>query len=511
MTATGFPVSTLSETGALPAGVTFTPGTGALSGTPALGSVGTYPISFKAANGVGSDATQSFTLTVNKADSTTTVSATPNSSTYGQSVTLTATVVAKSPATGTPTGTVTFMDGATTLGTGPLNGSGVATLTTSALSAGSHNAITAVYGSDGNFNGSTSPVFSQSVSMADSSTTLASSVNPSLFGQSVTFTATVTYGSPAVLAASGCVTFMDGGTTLASNVMLNASGQAAFTTTSLTTGSHGIQANFKDQGAGCNADNNLKNSNGNVTQVVNQPPAITSANSTTFTVGALGSFTVTATGFPAPTLSETGALPSGVTFNASTGVLSGSPAAGTGGAYAITFTAANGIGTNATQNFTLNVNQTSAITSANSTTFTAGTLGSFTVTTTGFPKPSLTKSGSLPSGVSFTDNGNGTASLSGTATSAGSFPITITAHNGVGGDATQIFTLTVNAGALDHLTLSPASATIFAGGSQAYTAAGFDQYDNSLGDVTGTTTFSIAPNGTCSVNSCTAPWLERTP
>ena len=64
--------------------------------------------------------------------------------------------------------------------------------------------------------------------------------------------------------------------------------------------------------------------------------------------------------------------------------------------------------------------------------------------------------------------------------------------------------LTVTAGALDHLALSPASATIAAGGSQAYTAEGRDQYDNSLGDVTSTTTFSIAPNGSCTVATCTA-------
>jgi hypothetical protein len=68
---------------------------------------------------------------------------------------------------------------------------------------------------------------------------------------------------------------MGGGTTLANNVMLNASGQATFTTSSLTSGSHGIQANFKDQGAGCNAGNNLKNSNANLTQVVNKADTTT--------------------------------------------------------------------------------------------------------------------------------------------------------------------------------------------------------------------------------------------
>src|SRR5207237_139701 len=133
------------------------------------------------------------------------------------------------------------------------------------------------------------------------------------------------------------------------------------------------------------------NATQNFTLTVNQAAAITSANNTTFTVGTAGSFTVTATGFPTPTLSETGALPNGVTFNTSTGVLSGTPAAGTAGTYPITFTAANGVGTNATQSFTLTVNQAPAITSANNTTFTVGTAGTFTVTATGSPTPTLSE------------------------------------------------------------------------------------------------------------------------
>ena len=69
--------------------------------------------------------------------------------------------------------------------------------------------------------------------------------------------------------------------------------------------------------------------------------------------------------------------------------------------------------------------------------------------------------------------------------------------------------LSVTAGALDHLVLSPASASITAGGSQAYTAQCVDQYDNSLGDVTATTTFSIAPNGSCTGATCTATAARR--
>ena len=88
------------------------------------------------------------------------------------------------------------------------------------------------------------------------------------------------------------------------------------------------------------------------------------------------------------------------------------------------------------------------ISSANNTTFTAGTAGAFTVTTTGSPTPTLSKTGTLPSGVTFVDNGNGTATLSGTASNTGSYTLTITAHNTPGPDATQIFAFTVAAGTL---------------------------------------------------------------
>ena len=110
-----------------------------------------------------------------------------------------------------------------------------------------------------------------------------------------------------------------------------------------------------------NTTGNVSSTNGGTGNIasasltVNQAPAITSTNSTTFTVGISGSFTVTATGYPAPTFTVTaGNLPSGVTLS-SGGVLSGTPAAGTGGSYPITITAANGISPAATQSFTLTV------------------------------------------------------------------------------------------------------------------------------------------------------------
>ncbi len=98
------------------------------------------------------------------------------------------------------------MDGATTLGTATLS-DGTATFTTSALTAGSHS-ITAVYGGDSNFEGSTSPVLTQTVGKKTPSVKMASSPRPSVYGQPVTMTVTL----PAD--ATGTVTFKDGSTVL---------------------------------------------------------------------------------------------------------------------------------------------------------------------------------------------------------------------------------------------------------------------------------------------------------
>ncbi len=179
-----------------------------------------------------------------------------------------------------------------------------------------------------------------------------------------------------------------------------------------------------------------------------QAPAITSPGSTTFQVAVAASFGVTTSGNPVPTVSESGVLPGGVTFTDNgdgTATLAGTPAAGSGGAYSLTLTAANGIGTDAVQSFTLTVNQPPAITSADHATFTQGAAASFLVTTTGFPAVHLAEAGALPSGVSFVDNGDGTATLAGIPAASGTFVVALTAANGSGGGASQAFTLTVNA------------------------------------------------------------------
>ena len=127
------------------------------------------------------------------------------------------------------------------------------------------------------------------------------------------------------------------------------------------------------------------------TLTVNQAPAVATASSATFTVGSSGTFNVTATGTPTPTLTKTGALPSGVTFvdnHNGTATLSGTPAAGTGGTYAISITAANGVNPDASQAFTLTVNQAPAVTSQpTNQTVTFGQTASFSAAASGSRPP----------------------------------------------------------------------------------------------------------------------------
>ena len=144
-------------------------GTAVLSGgTASLStstlSVGAHSIT-AAYSGDGNDnssTSSALTETINSLIGTTTaLSSSPNPSVHGQKVTFTAAVNAAS-GTGTPTGTVKFLDGSTSLGSATLNSSGVATLTISNLATGSHS-ITAQYGGSANYNGSASAVLTQIV------------------------------------------------------------------------------------------------------------------------------------------------------------------------------------------------------------------------------------------------------------------------------------------------------------------------------------------------------------
>ncbi|MEI6197891.1 MAG: Ig-like domain-containing protein, partial [Verrucomicrobiota bacterium] len=172
------------------------------------------------------------------ATTTTVLASSLNPSTNGNSVTFTATVQTNGVTAAAATGTVTFLDGATTLGTGTVSG-GVAGYTSSTLTAGSHS-ITAVYGGDSNYATSTSSVVSQVVN-ASTTAALISSLNPSGYGNSVTFTATVQTNGATAPAATGTVTFLDGATALGTGTALSG-GISTYATAALAVGSHSITA-----------------------------------------------------------------------------------------------------------------------------------------------------------------------------------------------------------------------------------------------------------------------------
>ncbi|MGH9440940.1 MAG: beta strand repeat-containing protein [Thermoanaerobaculia bacterium] len=140
------------------------------------------------------------------------------------------------------------------------------------------------------------------------------------------------------------------------------------------------------------------------------------------------------------TFSQTGVLPAGMTY--SSGTLSGTPTQS--GAFPITVAATDAAGCAGSRAYTLTIDEPPAITSANSKQFPPSVFTSFTVTTTGFPTGAsmvISESGSLPTGLTFVDNHDGTATISGTPSGTSSFPIVITASNGIAPDATQNFTI----------------------------------------------------------------------
>ncbi len=108
-----------------------------------------------------SNTSSAFNITQGR--TTNVLSASASVITYGQPITISAKISAVAPATGTPTGTVTFRDGATVLGTAMLSSQTASLTVTNRLLAGGHN-LTATFGGDTNFAASTSVVFSLTVS-----------------------------------------------------------------------------------------------------------------------------------------------------------------------------------------------------------------------------------------------------------------------------------------------------------------------------------------------------------
>ncbi len=215
---TGVPVYSSADTPSSPAGSTFPISVSGLNSQ-------NYVVAF--VNG---------TLTIGAELTATTVVASPASTNYGDPVTLTATV-----APGTATGTVQFSVDGTNLGSPVTVTNGTASYMTSTLAVGAHTII-AIYTPDtGNFTGS-SGATTQTVNAASTTTTVASSVDPSAFMQSVTFTATVA-PTAGTSQPTGTVQFSVDGTAVGSPITLS-SGTASFAISTLAVGLHTITAAY---------------------------------------------------------------------------------------------------------------------------------------------------------------------------------------------------------------------------------------------------------------------------
>jgi RHS repeat-associated protein len=169
---------------------------------------------------------------------------------FGQVATLTAQMGLPIPTALPQTGTVTFYDGASALGSAPCvprvyPGAGEqsqATLAVTSLAVGTHASLTAAYGGDGTYNAATSADVSLTVTKGNTSTALSSSANPAAACQSVALTARVAAVAPATGTPTGTVTFLEGATALATLPL--AGGLATYTTAVLTTATHTLSSSY---------------------------------------------------------------------------------------------------------------------------------------------------------------------------------------------------------------------------------------------------------------------------
>lgn len=237
VTTTGVPTPAITESGKLPKGVAFVDngdGTATLSG--AADAPGSFPLTITAANGIGSNAVQDFSLSVAKSASSTVLSPSTTSSAYGQSMTFTATVTS---ASGTPTGTVKFFNNGTLLDAATLSGES-ATYSTASLNVGKHT-IKATYSGSREFASSTSSV---KLAVQPAATTVAitnAAPSPSSYGQAVTFTATV---STSAGLATGNVTFSVGGKAIGSAALSGGTASITTTPTQLMGGTDSVTASY---------------------------------------------------------------------------------------------------------------------------------------------------------------------------------------------------------------------------------------------------------------------------
>ena len=267
--------------------------------------VGTHPLLVKYAGDSSNAAGQSNVVMeiVQQAATTTVLASSSSTATVGTQVTFTATVSSTNgPA---PTGTVQFMDGSTSLGSGTIGSGGTSVLSIASLSPGTHN-IVAIYNGDTDDSMSSSTALTETIQHILTAATLTASLNPISAGATLTLTAAVaaTGGATGGGVLSGVVTFSEGSTTYGS-VAVNGSGDATISLRTLSAGSHSILASY----------------GGSTNYAASVSPALievvqSTATTTTLTSSAATTLADQAASFTVVVSSTTGGVPSGtVIFN----------------------------------------------------------------------------------------------------------------------------------------------------------------------------------------------------
>jgi hypothetical protein len=446
-TTAGYPIPVLTST-SLPSGVTFVDngdGTGTLSGDGTT-AAGSYQITFTANNSVGSTPpTLVFDLVV----------ATPPTFTGSKSVSYAAgsTISFTISATDTDVQAPSLALDSTLSGALKNlyftdNGNGTGTLA-GTLQSGQTGTYNLTFEADNSVGVATTEVVTITIPTVPSFT----SANAVAYanGSTINFsvTATDTDSSPPVITATSGLTGLCSHLTLTNN----GNGTASLAGT-LNSGTGSCTIGLKATNTASQSTTQT------LTLTVPTVPSFTSASSASYTSGSVVSFTVSATDTDtaSPALAQTASF-SGICRNLTfhnngngTGTLSGTLVSGTGSC-ALTFTATNSVGQVTTQAFTLEAPTAPVFTSATTTTGKEGSSFNFTITATDtdIVSPTIALETSLTKALknlTFTNNGNGTATLSGTIASGtgytGSYGLTLQATNSAGVSTTQTLTITIS-------------------------------------------------------------------
>jgi sugar lactone lactonase YvrE len=296
----GAPIGTANVNGSSPLVATFSP-TSLAVGSHTITAI--YPGD---ANNSPSSPAPAITVVVQQITTGTTLTSSANPGVLNQSLTLIASVSDTSGSIA-PSGTVSFQDGGSIIGTAPLNAGGAASLPISTLSLGTHS-IAAIYSGDPNHSTSQSAALKQQI-LQPATSALTSSINPSTAETAVTFIAKLT-GVQGLL-PTGTVTFRDG-VNILGVIPVDNTGTATFSTSSLAVGSHSIVAVYS-------GDTNYQPLNSVLQQTVQI--ANTSVTLTSSTNPATANTPLT---FTAPVKGTGGAVTGTVTFKDGTTVLGNS-------------------------------------------------------------------------------------------------------------------------------------------------------------------------------------------